>query len=95
MAQATLPPWIQTLRDRDPQFAGSYLAHRERILRDRAIPAKSEHLMTRIVDALPSHRRLAAGAGLPVAPPLHLAPFRWVAGTLPNGRTPARAMSDP
>jgi alkylhydroperoxidase/carboxymuconolactone decarboxylase family protein YurZ len=55
MAQATLPPWIQTLRDRDPQFADSYLAQRERILRDGAIPAKYKHLMTMIVDALLSH----------------------------------------
>ena len=30
MAQATLPPWIQTLRDRDSQFADAYLAQ-ERI----------------------------------------------------------------
>ena len=55
MAQAPLPPWIQTLRDRDPQFADSYLAQRERILRDGAIPAKYKHLMTMIVDALLSH----------------------------------------
>jgi alkylhydroperoxidase/carboxymuconolactone decarboxylase family protein YurZ len=55
MAQATLPPWMQTLRDRDPQFADSYLAQRERILRDGAIPAKYKHLMTMIVDALLSH----------------------------------------
>jgi alkylhydroperoxidase/carboxymuconolactone decarboxylase family protein YurZ len=55
MAQATLPPWIQTLRDRDPQFADSYLAQRERILRDGAIPAKYKHLMTMIVDALQTH----------------------------------------
>ena len=40
MAQATLPPWIQTLRQRDPQFADSYLAQREQVLRDGAIPAK-------------------------------------------------------
>ena len=31
MAQATLPPWIQALQQRDPQFAESYLAQRERI----------------------------------------------------------------
>jgi len=29
-----------TLRDRNPQFDDAYLAHRERILRDGAIPAK-------------------------------------------------------
>jgi alkylhydroperoxidase/carboxymuconolactone decarboxylase family protein YurZ len=50
-----LPPWIQTLRDRDPQFADTYLAQRERILSDGAIPAKYKHLMTMIVDALLSH----------------------------------------
>jgi alkylhydroperoxidase/carboxymuconolactone decarboxylase family protein YurZ len=55
MAQATLPPWIQTLRERDPEFADSYLAQRERILRDGAIPAKYKILMTMIVDALLSH----------------------------------------
>ena len=55
MAQATLPPWIQALRERDPQFADSYMAQREWILRDGAIPAKYKHLMTMIVDALLSH----------------------------------------
>src|SRR5438094_9011548 len=55
MAQATLPPWIQALQQRDPQFAESYLAQRERILRDGAIPAKYKILMTMIVDAIQSH----------------------------------------
>jgi len=55
MAQATLPAWIQTLRQRAPEFADSYMAQRERILRDGAIPAKYKHLMTMIVDALLSH----------------------------------------
>jgi alkylhydroperoxidase/carboxymuconolactone decarboxylase family protein YurZ len=55
MAQPTLPPWIQTLQQRDPEFAQSYLAQRERILKDGAIPAKYKHLMTMIVDALLSH----------------------------------------
>ena len=53
MAQPNLPPWIQTLQQRDPQFVESYMAQRERILRDGAIPAKI--LMTMIVDALLSH----------------------------------------
>jgi alkylhydroperoxidase/carboxymuconolactone decarboxylase family protein YurZ len=52
---ASLPPWIQTLRERDPQFVDGYMAQRERILRDGAIPAKYKHLMTMIVDALLSH----------------------------------------
>src|SRR5437773_5821950 len=52
---ATLPPWIAKLQERDPEFAASYLAQRERILRDGAIPAKYKILMTMIVDALLSH----------------------------------------
>src|SRR5438105_15274262 len=55
MAQPTIPAWIQTLQQRDPQFAESYLAQRERILRDGAIPAKYKILMTMIVDAIQSH----------------------------------------
>jgi alkylhydroperoxidase/carboxymuconolactone decarboxylase family protein YurZ len=55
MAQATVPPWIAALQQRDPQFAESYLAQRERILRDGAIPAKYKILMTMVVDALLSH----------------------------------------
>src|SRR6266702_5739379 len=55
MAQATLPPWIQALQQRDPQFVESYMAQRERILRDGAIPAKYKILMTLIVDAIQSH----------------------------------------
>src|SRR5438128_5931929 len=55
MAQATLPAWIQTLRQRAPEFADGYMAQREHILRDGAIPAKYKHLMTMIVDALQTH----------------------------------------
>ena len=55
MAQATLPPWIQALQGRDPQFVESYMAQRERILRDGAIPAKYKLLMTMVVDAIQSH----------------------------------------
>ena len=55
MTQANLPPWIQTLQQRDPQFVESYMSQRERILKDGAIPAKHKHLMTMIVDALLSH----------------------------------------
>ena len=55
MAQATLPPWIQALHQRDPEFVSSYMAQRERIMRDGAIPAKYKILMTMIVDALQSH----------------------------------------
>ena len=55
MPQATLPPWIQALKARDPEFVDSYMAQRERILRDGAIPAKYKILMTMVVDALLSH----------------------------------------
>jgi alkylhydroperoxidase/carboxymuconolactone decarboxylase family protein YurZ len=55
MAQTTLPPWIQTLQQRDPEFVKSYMAQRDRILGDGAIPAKYKILMTMIVDALLSH----------------------------------------
>ena len=55
MAQATLPPWLQALQQRDPEFVSSYMAQRERILRDGAIPAKYKILMTMLVDALLSH----------------------------------------
>jgi alkylhydroperoxidase/carboxymuconolactone decarboxylase family protein YurZ len=55
MAQPSVPPWIAALQQRDPQFADSYMAQRERILRDGAIPAKYKILMTMVVDALLSH----------------------------------------
>jgi alkylhydroperoxidase/carboxymuconolactone decarboxylase family protein YurZ len=55
MAQPALPPWIQPLRQRDPEFVDSYVAQRERILRDGAIPAKYKLLMTMIVDAIQAH----------------------------------------
>jgi alkylhydroperoxidase/carboxymuconolactone decarboxylase family protein YurZ len=55
MAQPTLPPWIQTLQQRDPEFVNSYMAQRDRILGEGAIPAKYKILMTLIVDALLSH----------------------------------------
>src|SRR5438093_320426 len=51
----TLPPWIQPLQQRDPKFVDTYMAQREHILRDGAIPAKYKHLMTMIVDALQTH----------------------------------------
>ena len=55
MAQATLPPWIQPMQQRDPEFVNGYMAQRERIMKDGAIPAKYKHLMTMIIDALQSH----------------------------------------
>ncbi len=55
MAQPTLPPWIQPLHARDPKYVDTYMAQREHVLRDGAIPAKYKHLMTMIVDALMTH----------------------------------------
>lgn len=55
MTQPALPPWIHSLQQRDPEFVRSYLAQRERILSDGAIPAKYKLLMTMIVDAILSH----------------------------------------
>jgi alkylhydroperoxidase/carboxymuconolactone decarboxylase family protein YurZ len=55
MARPSVPPWIQALQQRDPQFVESYVAQRERILGEGAIPAKYKHLMTMIVDALQAH----------------------------------------
>ena len=51
----TLPPWIEPLQARAPEFVASYMAQRERILKDGAIPAKYKLLMTMLVDALQSH----------------------------------------
>ena len=47
---AEQPAWIQQLQQRDSQFTESYLAQRERILGEGAIPAKYKILMTMIVD---------------------------------------------
>jgi len=55
MPPSNLPPWIEALQHRDPWFVESYMAQRERILKDGAIPAKYKILMTMIVDALLSH----------------------------------------
>ena len=83
MAQATLPPWIQTLRDRDPEFAESYLAQRERILRDGAIPAKYKILMTMIVDALLSHPDGVLTAGASEAEVLEAVEVAYLFGGTP------------
>ena len=55
MAQTALPEWLQKLQQRDPRFADTYIAQREHILQDGAIPAKYKILMTMIVDALTAH----------------------------------------
>jgi alkylhydroperoxidase/carboxymuconolactone decarboxylase family protein YurZ len=49
------PPWLAAIQQRDPQFADSYLAMRERILKDGAIPAKYKLLMGMITDAIAAH----------------------------------------
>jgi alkylhydroperoxidase/carboxymuconolactone decarboxylase family protein YurZ len=55
MAQMALPEWLQNLQQRDPKFAEMYLAQREHVLKDGAIPAKYKILMTMVVDALTAH----------------------------------------
>ena len=55
MSTLPMPPWIQAMQSRDPKFVESYMAQREHIMRDGAIPAKYKHLMTMIVDALDAH----------------------------------------
>jgi alkylhydroperoxidase/carboxymuconolactone decarboxylase family protein YurZ len=55
MAQTAIPAWIQQLQQRDPKFAEVYLAQRESVLKDGAIPAKYKILMTMIVDAITAH----------------------------------------
>ena len=55
MAQAAIPEWIQTLQQRDPKFVEAYLAQREYVLKDGAIPARYKILMTMLVDALMTH----------------------------------------
>jgi alkylhydroperoxidase/carboxymuconolactone decarboxylase family protein YurZ len=55
MAQSPLPAWLQTLQQRDAEFTNTYLAQRERVLKDGAIPAKYKILMTMIVDAIQAH----------------------------------------
>jgi alkylhydroperoxidase/carboxymuconolactone decarboxylase family protein YurZ len=55
MSDTTLPAWLDALELRDPQFVESYLAVRDRILADGAIPAKYKFLMGMITDAIAAH----------------------------------------
>ena len=55
MAQKPLPEWTQKLKQRDPKFTEMYLAQRELIMNDGAIPAKYKILMTMIVDSVLGH----------------------------------------
>jgi alkylhydroperoxidase/carboxymuconolactone decarboxylase family protein YurZ len=50
-----LRPWLEALEHRDPQFVDSYMAMREHILKDGAIPAKYKLLMVMIIDAIAAH----------------------------------------
>jgi alkylhydroperoxidase/carboxymuconolactone decarboxylase family protein YurZ len=49
------PAWLGAIEQRDPQFTDSYMAMRERILKDGAIPAKYKLLMAMITDAIAAH----------------------------------------
>ena len=61
MNQTALPEWLQMLKERDPEFTETYLAQRDEILKDGAIPAKYKILMTMIVDAIMAHPEGCAG----------------------------------
>jgi alkylhydroperoxidase/carboxymuconolactone decarboxylase family protein YurZ len=51
----TSRPWLRAFEHRDPQLAGSYMAMREHILKDGAIPAKYKLLMAMVTDAIVAH----------------------------------------
>ena len=55
MDQNALPEWIAGLQQHSPEFSDTYLAQRQRILADGAIPAKYKILMTMLVDAIMAH----------------------------------------
>lgn len=55
MTQGAVSEWLQKIKDADPQLAEMYLAQRDQIMKDGAIPAKYKILMTMIVDALLAH----------------------------------------
>ena len=55
MTQAAVPEWLQKIKEADPQLAEMYLAQRDQIMKDGAIPGKYKILMTMIVDALLAH----------------------------------------
>jgi alkylhydroperoxidase/carboxymuconolactone decarboxylase family protein YurZ len=49
------PHGLGAVEQRDPQFVDSYMAMRERILKDGAIPAKYKLLMGMVTDAIAAH----------------------------------------
>ena len=63
MDAAPQPEWIAGLQQRAPEFVETYLAQRQRILADGAIPAKYKILMTMLVDALMAHPEGVATIG--------------------------------
>jgi alkylhydroperoxidase/carboxymuconolactone decarboxylase family protein YurZ len=85
-----VPPWIQPLQQRDQKFVDSYMAQREHVLREGAIPAKYKHLMTMIVDALQTHNDgvkaiadRARGAGASEAEVLEAVEIAYLFGGTP------------
>jgi alkylhydroperoxidase/carboxymuconolactone decarboxylase family protein YurZ len=58
---ARRPAWLDPLAQRDSQFADSYMALRERILNDGAIPAQYKLLMGMIIDSIAAHPDGVAG----------------------------------
>ena len=51
-ATSAPPPWLDAMERRDAQFASSYLALRQSILKDGSIPAKYKLLMGMITEAV-------------------------------------------
>jgi alkylhydroperoxidase/carboxymuconolactone decarboxylase family protein YurZ len=95
-----VPPWIQPLQQRDQKFVDSYMAQREHILADGAIPAKYKHLMTMIVDALQTHgdgvkaiADRARGAGASEAEVLEAVEVTYLFGGTPALVTAMNAFS--
>jgi alkylhydroperoxidase/carboxymuconolactone decarboxylase family protein YurZ len=56
----TSRPWLEAFAHRDPQLAESYIATRERILKEGAIPGKYKLLMAMITDMIAAHPAGAA-----------------------------------
>jgi alkylhydroperoxidase/carboxymuconolactone decarboxylase family protein YurZ len=55
MEDSGVRPWLEPLVDRDAQFVDSYMAIRNRVLKDGAIPAKYKILMGMVTDAINAH----------------------------------------
>lgn len=51
----TSRPWLRAFEHRDPQLAKSYMAIREHILKEGAIPAMYKLLMAMITEAIAAH----------------------------------------